>query len=476
MNLKNSTFSKSRYFFLFFIIFAFSCEDDTREVTLFDKGVTEANASSTNIRFGETVSFTSTSKKALTTTWSFQGGSPASSINPNVTIFYNTPGTYEAKLTVKYIDNSIENKIFTIIVKGIDPQLPFGGTAVAIPGTIEAENYDLGGEGVAYHDTEEENLAVTNGSATYRSDDGPDINVGAVTSIGHTNDGEWANYTITVANTGIYDFDFKVSSASPTGGTSIRVQSMNQATGVVSNLGETGNFPNTGGADVFISKKIIGLPLTEGSNTIRLHYTGANTNLDKIDVIVSVPAPPINGLKVFSERAIIASNLGQPPVNNGNFVITTVNTGAYEGTSAYLYKVDPVNSGNTVAGFALSVMAPATSPLNAVPYNYYNIALKTTSTNNLRVRMNTTAGNYWITLNAATTDAAYGMVRDGNWHSLKIPMTDFKRDGNGPDITPNKDKIVACLVLRTDDADYANYSGTPGAFQWYVDDIYYSVD
>ena len=90
--------------------------------------------------------------------------------------------------------------------------------------------------------------------------------------------------------------------------------------------------------------------------------------------------------------------------------------------------------------------------------------------------MNTTAGNYWITLNAATTDAAYGMVRDGNWHSLKIPMTDFKRDGNGPDITPNKDKIVACLVLRTDDADYANYSGTPGAFQWYVDDIYYSVD
>ena len=30
---------------------------------------------------------------------------------------------------------------------------PFSGTPIALPGTIEAENYDKGGEGVAYHDT-----------------------------------------------------------------------------------------------------------------------------------------------------------------------------------------------------------------------------------------------------------------------------------------------------------------------------------
>ena len=52
----------------------------------------------------------------------------------------------------------------------------------------------------------------------------------------------------------------------------------------------------------------------------------------------------------------------------------------------------------------------------------------------------------------------------------------FKRDGNGADITPNKDKITGCLVLRTDDADYPTYSGLTGAFDWYVDDIFYSVD
>src|SRR5215471_13680119 len=42
---------------------------------------------------------------------------------------------------------------------------PFGGTAAAVPGTVQAENYDTGGQGVAY------NVASTNGSAnSYRSD------------------------------------------------------------------------------------------------------------------------------------------------------------------------------------------------------------------------------------------------------------------------------------------------------------------
>ena len=42
---------------------------------------------------------------------------------------------------------------------------PYGGTPVAIPGTVQAENYDTGGQGVAY------NVTSVNGSAnSYRSD------------------------------------------------------------------------------------------------------------------------------------------------------------------------------------------------------------------------------------------------------------------------------------------------------------------
>lgn len=472
MILKNCT----KYLLLFLAVSIFSCEnDDDRVVTLYDKGTTEANASSTNIRFGETIDFTSTSVKALTTNWTFAGGSPSSSINPNATVTYALPGTYEAKLTVKYIDNTISTKVFTIVVAGIDAALPFGGTPVNLEGTIEAENYDLGGEGVAYHDNEEENLAVSAGSARYRNDDGVDVQIGsAATFISNTNEGEWANYTVNVNETGNYNFEFKVASGSASGGKSIRLQSVNQSTGATTNIGETGNFPNTGGWSTFTSKLINNVTLTEGSNTLRVYFTGGDTNLDKINVTAVGPVLPINGLGVFTERDITSSNPGETPVNNGNFTITSVSSGAYEGSRAYLYSFN-TNSGNNVTGFALSVMAPRTSPLNATAYNYYNIALKTTSTKNLRVRMNTSAGNYWVTLNS-TTDALYGMARDGAWHSLKIPMTDFKRDGNGADITPNKDKITGCLVLRTDDADYPTYSGLTGAFDWYVDDIFYSVD
>src|ERR1700753_4448204 len=42
---------------------------------------------------------------------------------------------------------------------------PYGGTAAAVPGTVQAANYDTGGQGVAY------NTAAGNGSAnSYRSD------------------------------------------------------------------------------------------------------------------------------------------------------------------------------------------------------------------------------------------------------------------------------------------------------------------
>ena len=46
------------------------------------------------------------------------------------------------------------------------PSTPFGGTAAAIPGVIEAENFDEGGEGTAYHD-----LTMGNTPGKYRQTD-----------------------------------------------------------------------------------------------------------------------------------------------------------------------------------------------------------------------------------------------------------------------------------------------------------------
>src|ERR1043166_9586449 len=93
---------------------------------------------------------------------------------------------------------------------------PFGGSARAIPGTIQAEDFDEGGEGVAYHD----NSAGNSGGA-YRSTD-VDIettgDIGGGYNVGWMTAGEWMNYAVNVAQTGTYLLTARVA-ANGAGGT-----------------------------------------------------------------------------------------------------------------------------------------------------------------------------------------------------------------------------------------------------------------
>jgi hypothetical protein len=83
------------------------------------------------------------------------------------------------------------------------------GTGAAIPGHIEAENYNNGGEGVAYHDT-----TPANEGGEYRHDA---VDIEKATGegsyvVGWVRPGEWLKYTVNVAEAGVYDVSFRVSS------------------------------------------------------------------------------------------------------------------------------------------------------------------------------------------------------------------------------------------------------------------------
>jgi hypothetical protein len=74
---------------------------------------------------------------------------------------------------------------------------PYTGTRPNIPGTIEAENYDLGGEGIAYHDAD-----TINTLGAYRTD-GVDVKTctdttGCGFAVGTIAGGEWLNYMVNV--------------------------------------------------------------------------------------------------------------------------------------------------------------------------------------------------------------------------------------------------------------------------------------
>ena len=88
----------------------------------------------------------------------------------------------------------------------------YAGSAAAIPGTVQAENYDTGGQGAGY------NVNSVNGTAnTYRSD-GVDIEAtsdsGGGYDVGWTSHGQWLRYTVNVAAAGTYTVSFRVAAPS----------------------------------------------------------------------------------------------------------------------------------------------------------------------------------------------------------------------------------------------------------------------
>lgn len=116
-------------------------------------------------------------------------------------------GRYDLRAVVTATDGTQYERIGGFRV--YEPRLPYLGETV-LPGTIEAENFDLGVEGVAYHDTDK----VDEGGTHYRSDGGGvDIVTGnGGYAIGYTAKGEWLEYTVNVTQAGTYSYDAYASS------------------------------------------------------------------------------------------------------------------------------------------------------------------------------------------------------------------------------------------------------------------------
>ncbi len=80
-----------------------------------------------------------------------------------------------------------------------------------LPGKIQAEHFDADGQGKGYRDLDD----VNEGNAGIRQRQGVDVyetQTGEV-HVRRTRDGEWLEYTVTVAETGNYYVEVSVSSA-----------------------------------------------------------------------------------------------------------------------------------------------------------------------------------------------------------------------------------------------------------------------
>ncbi|MHC5183185.1 MAG: carbohydrate-binding protein [Planctomycetota bacterium] len=145
---------------------------------------------------------------------------------------------------------------------------------IAVPGRIEAEDYDTGGEGVAYHDT-----GATNEGGAYRGD-GVDIescDEGGY-NVGWIDAGEWLTYTIDVT-AGTYDIDVRV--ASPNSGKSFHIE--------IDDVDVTGtmNVPKTGNTNEWQNWQTVtksSVTLTGGEHVLKFVANTDGFNLNYIDI------------------------------------------------------------------------------------------------------------------------------------------------------------------------------------------------
>lgn len=152
------------------------------------------------------------------------------------------------------------------------PQAPYGDKAVSIPGKIELENYDVGGEGKSYHDTDYENQGKS-----YREDGVDIVKAGDGFALGYTLAGEWVEYTFNVENDGEYKLSANVASTMETSGFQLYVDEKEVLEPIdVPQVGET--------FDDYKEMDLGSLELTKGEHVLKLEITKSYINLDWLKI------------------------------------------------------------------------------------------------------------------------------------------------------------------------------------------------
>ena len=142
-----------------------------------------------------------------------------------------------------------------------------------MPGVIEFENFDNGGNGVGYYDTSEGNEL---GEMDYRADTDVDV---CYTDFGYgicySFTGEWMNYTVKVDEGGIMNWSFKAASGDSVGAISIYKDDVN-ITGVITvpNTGDWSNYT------ILTGQTKVALPA--GTYTLKLYFDNQGCNIDNI--------------------------------------------------------------------------------------------------------------------------------------------------------------------------------------------------
>lgn len=304
-------------------------------------GVAIENCPSDSIRAGEKYMFVATVEPFNATNktiyWHSSDPAVASIDSLGEITAYNVGSTI---ITLYSYDSTLTD---VCLLKVSDPaQWPFQDIARSVPGRIEAEYFDEGGEGIAYHDDGQKN-----GNTQFRPDVWVDFNTHEGASndyvVGWTVDGEWLEYTIDVES-GLYDITLLYHSGMPPG--SLKVLLDNEELTTLTGMKNQGNW------GIPATTTAMGIDISGGNNKVlKLENIGDGYDIDALDFNlhvdatgVSIGSCPSTDLAVGATHQLSANvepaNASDQSVSwiSSNTDVATVNgdgrvTGVAEGTA-----------------------------------------------------------------------------------------------------------------------------------------------
>ena len=278
---------------------------------------------------------------------------------------------------------------------------PFGGTPATIAGTVMAENYDTGGQGVAY------NVSSINGSDNGYRSDGVDLELSSAPAtgndIGWTAAGQWFNYTVNVATAGTYTVNFLVSDGS---GASVS-DAFHLSNSSGANLTGSVAVPNTGGWQAWTTVTA-SVTLPAGVQTLTLNQDAAGWNVNSMNFTLaaatctSAPSAP-TGLTASgtSSSSTTLSWTGPAPSNCAISNYTILENGASVGTS-------------TTPSFTVAGLSPSTT------YSFTVEATDTAGTSPESSVLTVTTAAISTGSNAVTPGAQYNLLNPESGANLDV--------------------------------------------------------
>jgi hypothetical protein len=219
---------------------------------------------------------------------------------------------------------------------------PFNTTPYAVPGTIEAENFDLGCQGLTWYDS-----SSGNSGNAYRT---TEVDISATNdngvagyNIGWVTQGEWLEYSVNVQQAGGYNLSYRVATPQTTG----QIQFL-----VNGQVLSTTSIPATGGWDTWATVNSSNVNLPAGNQIVRIYFSGADVNLNKFTLaLATATSSSRTSSSVSSSKTSSSTSVATSSRTSSSITSTSRSSSSSSATSSNVTSTSKSSSSSsTVSG------------------------------------------------------------------------------------------------------------------------------